>query len=409
MLDIFKGAAVTLAAWVLTFWYLSTPPPDLMFLAALPCVAFLLPLFLPNGRWVFGSAAFTAAITIFAMSTVDGSVGGSLMMGMYILVAIAAPAGIAARYGLRWLRAWHRKHTNAPPLPKQELPPITTKSVVLTGCAGVGVLVAYSVFVMFSAQASAHRIAAGRPYCIQVESGSTYRTLITRLDLLGFYMMSDYRRHSILAVKNGRDLDLYHWSYWANAFKSGAGAWAPVYCEPAMDFLARPRRFRQERESSLSFMLRGYAFSIPEAYAPTASSDRISIFASPGDFAPSGSGRAPHWQHVEITFGRAARLDYWRKEQGVEWQVESLGEEHGLIKERVSSRRASSTDLQLYELDEDAQVKTLITCRGEMASGCTHAFTDGRFSYYFQHSSSELAKWHEMHRKLSATVTSFVD
>jgi hypothetical protein len=321
MLDIFKGAAATLVAWVLTFWYLSTHLPDFALIAALPCVAFALPLILPNARWVFGNGAFTAAIIIFVVSNTDGSVGGALVLANSILVAIAAPVGIGARYAIRALRAWHRKDTNAPPLPKQELPPITTRSVVLTVCAGVGLLVSYSVFVMFSAQASARRIAAGRPYCIQVESGSTYRTLMTRLDLLGFYMMSDYRRHSILVVKNGRELDLYHWSYRKNAFEADAYAGTPIYCEPAMDFLASPRRFRQERKGSLSFMLEGHAFSIPEAYAPTVSSKRIAIFAAPEDFAPSGSGRAPHWQRVEITFGRATGLDVWRKKQGAEWQV----------------------------------------------------------------------------------------
>ncbi len=46
---------------------------------------------------------------------------------------------------------------------------ITWTVTFLTACAIVAFLAPYSVYVMYSAQASA-RIAAGRPYCVQVAS-----------------------------------------------------------------------------------------------------------------------------------------------------------------------------------------------------------------------------------------------
>jgi hypothetical protein len=241
MFDLFKGAAVTLLVWVLTV-SVTRELSGAFFFWGLPLTSFVLPLLLPNGRWLFGGAAFATAIVVLAHADSDRSLGAAI--GLFVLGSACAAMflGIAARYTLRALRAWYRRRTNAPPLPEKTLPPIACRSVMLTVGGGLALLAAYAVFVMYSAGASAEQIAAERPYCIQIASGGRFRSVRSRLELLGFYMMSNGSvRHAVLAVKNGSVLETYHWSYKNNVFAADEYGPQPVHCVVATDFLRHPR------------------------------------------------------------------------------------------------------------------------------------------------------------------------
>lgn len=240
MFDFFKGAAVTLLVWVLTVSVTRELSGALFW--GLPLTSFLLPLLLPNGRWLFGGAAFAIAIVVLAYADSDRSLGAAIALFVFSWACAATFLGIAARYTLRALRAWYRRRTNAPPLPEKTLPPIAPRSVVLTVCGALALLAAYAVFVMHSAGVSAEQIASGRPYCIQIASGDGFRSVRSRLELLGFYMMSNGSvRHAVLAVKNGSVLETYHWSYKNNLFAPDEYGPQPVHCVVAPDFLRQAR------------------------------------------------------------------------------------------------------------------------------------------------------------------------
>jgi hypothetical protein len=161
-----------------------------------------------------------------------------------------------------------------------------------------------------------------------------------------------------------------------------------------------------------NFLLNGYGFSIPDEYTPDVSSNAtIVIRADPPQFTPSGVGsRRTSSNYVSITIGYLGTLKGWRQEPNGDYLVKSLGEEHGLIKERVQAKEFRATDsatFQYYQLEPDGDVKTLVIC-AERATSCTHLFTDGRFSYYFHHLASDLPQWREVQRTLVTQVSGFV-
>ena len=244
MFDLFKGATVTLLVWALTVSVTSgfSRAFSFWFFWGLPLTSFVLPLLLPNGRWLFGGAAFAIAIAVLAYADSDGSLGSALALHILGWACAATFLGIAARYTLRALRAWYRRRTNSPPLPEKTLPPITPRSVVLTVCGALALFATYAVFAMYSAGMSAKQIAAGLPYCIQIASGDRFRSVRSRFELLGFYMMSNGSvRHAVLAVKNGSALETYHWSYKNNVFAPDEYGPQPVHCVLVPDFLRQLR------------------------------------------------------------------------------------------------------------------------------------------------------------------------
>jgi hypothetical protein len=239
MLDIFKGAAITAIRWTLAILWVSNFHAG--FYWVLPSASFVLPLLLPNGRWVLGSAAFCAGAIALLVKSSDGSLVSTLALIMFAWVAIATVLGIAVRFAIRRLRVWYRELTDAPPLPEKQLPPISPRSVALTAGAVVALLAMYSLYVMYSARTSAQQIAAGRPYCVQVASGDNYRSVTGGLDLLGLRMRSGRGlRHAVLAVKNGNVLEMYHWSYFNNRFVQHPYVARPIVCDLIPDFLAHP-------------------------------------------------------------------------------------------------------------------------------------------------------------------------
>src|SRR5262249_40088449 len=160
----------------------------------------------PNGGWLVGCVGLFGVLIGRLTWTADDSLGGLIGLAILKCIALALGVGVVARYLFRDI----------------ELPRITVRGVVLTGCVAIAATATYSVFVMLSAQTSAQQIASGKPYCIQVATrGSDYRTLRSRIDLAGFYMMGDRGvNHAVLAVRESGQLDLYHWSYRLNRFES---------------------------------------------------------------------------------------------------------------------------------------------------------------------------------------------
>jgi hypothetical protein len=399
MLDIHKGAAVTAVVLFLAVWCMRLLTPGLVF-PGLLVIAFLLPILLPNGRWVMGCAAFFAAG--FAISVASASDGLDDLFALLSLfwVCVALVVGVAARYVLR--------------APEPKLPPIALRSMAWTACAAAVALAICSLSVMLSAKASAEEIASGRPYCIQVESSDYgYRSVGSVFDLAGFYMMSNgVPNHAVLVVRDSDKFELHHWSYWKNRFESGVNGEPPIYCEPGPDFLRHPRRLRYAFANRLNFVMRGCRFSIPYSYSPRASSTgpTIAIAAAPMRFGP-GNNYLPREipsNHLSITVGTDANLQFWRKKQSADYRVESLGEENGLIKERIRFRDSKSYEFQYYELQPDGDVKTLVLCFDGDRHQCAHLFSDGKFSYSFHHMPRDLRDWRRIQQALVSTVSGFV-
>lgn len=393
MLDILRGIASAIVAAALAVLCLRGLSATLVTIG-LAAVVILLPLLMPNGRWLIGCVGFFA-ITIGCLAAdTDDSWGGLIGRAILTWVSLALGVGVAARFLFR-----------APPQFDIKLPQISVRSVVLTGCATIVAAAAYSLFVMQSAAASAERVASGRPYCIQVAAKKAgYKTLTNRIDLAGFSMRGRGLNHAVLAVRDSGKLELYHWSYWHNRFDSGAHEDLLVYCEPDPDFLKHPRS-----ADTLRFLFRGYRFSIPRAYVPGVSTSRrtITIAATAPHFSPDQGYRfqTVPLNSVTVTIGTDAMLQSWRMRQSERYEVKGLGEDRGLIKERVGSK---SPQLQYYELEPNGDVKTLVLCFEEAQYQCTHLFSDGRFSYYFQHMPADLRDWRGMQQALVSTVSAFV-
>jgi len=396
MLDILKGvaaAAVALALAVLCLRGLSVT----LVCVGLAVVVFLLPLLMPNGRWLIGCVGlYGATIGLLAPST-DDSWAGIVESGILTCASLALGLGVAARFLFR-----------APPKFDIKLLRISVRCLVLTGCAAIAVAVAYSAFVMQSAKAGAELVAAGRPYCIEVATSTgSYETLRSRIDLAGFYMRGNGANHAVLVVRDSGKLELYHWSYRHNRFESGANIGPLIYCEPDPDFLKHPRSV-----DTLNFLFQGYRFSIPRAYTPgvSASSRTITIAATAPRFRPDHGyrSRTPPINYVTVTIGADAKLQSWRTRQSVRDEVNGLGEDRGLIKERIESMSPQSPRLQYYELEPNGDVKTLVLCFEEAQYQCTHLFSDGRFSYYFFHMPADLRDWRGMQQALVSTVSSFI-
>jgi hypothetical protein len=407
MLDIFKGLVGTAAVLALTIWWGARNRSSDVLVYALPAIAFFLPMpmLMLNGRWLIGCIGVFAAGIVLVVWDVGDSRDAPFVYIALLWIAAGLVLGIATRYLMLGLRTTH------PPEHATSLPPITARSLMLSACAVVAALVAYSLFVMQSAKASAEQIAAGRPYCVQVaKNNGSYRSVRNRLDLAGLYMMNRSAKHSVLIVSDAGKLAFYHWSYRHNGFVTDPYASPPIWCELAADFLEQPRAYREASVKRQSFLLNGYGFSIPNEYAPDVSSNAtIAIHAEPPQFSPSGVGSK--WtssNYVSITIGYLGTLNGWRQKPNDHYLVQSLGEEHGLIKERVQPKqyRGSST-FQYYQLDPDGDVKTLVVCL-ERVTTCTYMLSDGRFSYYFHHLASDLPKWRELQRTLTSKVAGFV-
>jgi hypothetical protein len=420
MLDIFKGIVGTAAVLALALWWGARDRSSDVVAHALPVIAFLLPMLMRNGRWLIGCIGLFAAGIVFVVWDVGDNRNAPFVYLALLWIATGLVLGVTARYLLLALRAylkrksrWAGAGATHRPEATRPLPPITARSLMLSACAVIAALVAYSLFVMQSAKASAERIAAGRPYCMQVaKNNGSYRSARSRLDLAGFYMMSPSAKHSVLIVSDAGKLEFYHWSYRENAFVTDPYASPPIWCELAADFLKQPRAYREASVKTQNFLLHGYGFSIPNEYAPDVSSNTtIAIHADPPQFTPSGVGSK--WtssNYVSITIGYLGALKGWRQEPNDHYLVESLGEEHGLIKERVQSKPYRSSDsptFQYYELEPDGDVKTLVVCM-ERVTSCTYMFTDGRFSYHFHHLASDLPRWRELQRTLASRVSGFV-
>jgi hypothetical protein len=363
----------------------------------LAVVVFLLPLLMPNGRWLIGCVGLYAATIGLLAPTTDDSWGGIIEGGILTCASLALGLGVAARFIFR-----------APPKFDIKLPRISVRSVVLAGCAAIGVAVAYSLFVMQSATAGAERVASGRPYCIEVATNKGgYETLRSQIDLAGFYMRGNGANHAVLVVRDAGKVELYHWSYRHNRFESGAHIGPLIYCQPDPDFLQHPRSV-----DTLNFVFHGYRFSIPRAYAPGASesSPIITIAARAPHFSPDHAYRlrATPTNDVTVTIGADAKLQSWRRRQSARYEVKGLGEDRGLIKERIESMSPKSPRLQYYELEPNGDVKTLVLCFEEAQYQCTHLFSDGRFSYYFFHMPADLRDWRGMQQALVSTMSSFV-
>jgi hypothetical protein len=145
------------------------------------------------------------------------------------------------------------------------------------------------------------------------------------------------------------------------------------------------------------------------AYVPgiPANSRTITIAATAPHFSPDHAYRfqTVPLNSVNITIGADTMLQSWRMTQSEGYEVTGLGEDQGLIKERVGSK---SPQLQYYELGPNGDVKTLVLCFEEAQYECSHLFSDGRFSYYFHHMPADLRNWRGMQQALVSTVSAFV-
>jgi hypothetical protein len=234
---------------------------------------------------------------------------------------------------------------------------------------------------------------------VQVPTNGNYRSVTSRLDLLGFRMMGGgSMRHAVLVVRNGSGLEAYHWSYFNDAFVQDDNVSRPIFCDLIPNFLVRPRGYRQEKEDSLSFQMQGLSLSIPKVYEP--------VVSTTGDIEIE----IPATGRVDINV-RSEGLRYGRRAtQGSGLLVEPLGEEHGLTKERVRDVGLKyRSDLQFYELNSSGKEKTLLICAEAPNAICSHSFNDGKFSYYFNHPASDLPNWQQIQQSLSAMATTFLN
>ena len=215
---------------------------------------------------------------------------------------------------------------------------------MLSACTVVAALVAYSLFVMQSAKASAEQIAAGRPYCMQVaKNEGGYRSVGRRLDLAGFYMMSQSARHSVLIVSDADKLEFYHWSYRHNGFVTDPYASPPIWCELAADFLKQPRAYRQAQVNrrwnvAASYSLYGESIAgVPAGFGELTAVEHQFQVHSGATLLPWLKWNVDVYYVGSLTTGLVS--DYYKLDSQLEWAPTSGLHLRLGIKDALSPRR----------------------------------------------------------------------
>jgi hypothetical protein len=133
------------------------------------------------------------------------------------------------------------------------------KKIVAVGVMVLLGILAYSISTKFAARNSAVRIAASRPFCIQIATQNGYRELSSITQLAGLRMKGRFAlNHAVLIIGDLHQPQLLNWSYRANAFVAGAYGPPPLYCRPRHDYF-RSLEQSAERDDTMLFIAFGEA------------------------------------------------------------------------------------------------------------------------------------------------------
>lgn len=204
-------------------------------------------------------------------------------------------------------------------------------------------ILTYSIATMFAARNSAARIAASRPFCIQVATRNGYRELSSVTQLAGLLMKGrSALNHAVLVIGDLNQPRLLHWSYRADSFVEGAHGPPPLYCRPRNNYFSSLEQSAERDDKMIFIAYGGQEFLIPRSYRPrlTWPSLQILITAKVPGFEPT-DGR--NFQGnlatmVSIYLKSNGMLESWRYRTNDYVRVEPLGRAYGLTKERVWRR-----------------------------------------------------------------------
>ncbi len=264
----------------------------------------------------------------------------------------------------------------------------------------------YSLVVLFSAKNNAVQLAFNEPFCIQVPAKRGYKEVSSVFELAGIHMFSDGpKNHAVLVVGDISSPDLYHWSYWANAFVEGAYGSPPIYCKPQVAFFEKLESSFRDNRDVVTFAFHGYRFSIPSSYDPRPMwplPDGLMLIAKAPAFTPTNGELCDErlCNMVEIRFEISSRLEVWRNVSDGRHLIENLGQTNGLIKQLVWTEEISSPSIQYYLLDDKSKVKTIILCSEKSDIQCLYTFEAAGITYSFHLMPSDIPEWHLIQDRL---------
>lgn len=352
-------------------------------------------------------APFTLAAAETYLSSRDNSVGAAfipiILMALFILAIYGAFLFIIGmqklKSGLRITLMW--------------LIPSTL------GLAGGVVVYSWSQENINHVIASAETIAGNTPYCIQVASANDDKEATFRSDYSGYHMRTQGGPHALLAIGNGNQPEIYHWSYHNKSFIKDSAQYA-IYCKPRAHFAITMLDKPVSEQPSKHFRYAGMTLSIPQKYKSKVigfNYPAITFYSTAPAFenVPDAKDSGAINSHIEVNFIDTNRTDYWLTKDDSSHIVETSGEEYGLKKNTLwyvgsgPREKLRPRYFQYFNVSNDNRVVTVINCSDIVKGQCLHAFRHDGWTYTFHHSPVDLPEWKSMQDKLVKLTHSFIE
>lgn len=287
------------------------------------------------------------------------------------------------------------------------------------GTMAIGATLLWSLQVASKVKAQAALASHGQPHCILAPGAQGLRTVRTMFDVTGFVMQAGRgaQRHAQLALGDVAAPAWHYWSYRNGLFESDAMG-GVLQCELQPQFAEKLAWFvtAQTDDGALRFWLGGGQWAIPNAFHGSAHEKpaNLSFYAQGGDALPLKEGLLENGRingeqylnQVDVTLCTPKKLHVGQVEGGPGVEVESVGIEYGLAKQKVSFGRGLNPAFQFKGYDTTGKENTWVQCDGG-APYCHHAFARGGMVVSFMHPESDLADWTHLQDGLWQRLRSF--
>lgn len=194
--------------------------------------------------------------------------------------------------------------------------------------------------------------------------------------------------------------------------------WGGLACDLQAQFIGKLRWFEktQSEHSDSRFWLGGGQWLIPPTFHGSARTypATLSFYAQGPDFLPlkkelfveGGAKWNPFTELVDVMLCTPKKLHVWHVGFDAWSEVETVGHEYDLVKQRVSGGPGATPTVQLLGYGRAGTATTWVRC-DEGGGECRHAFAREGMVVSFMHSNTELVNWRLVQDALWSRVKSF--
>lgn len=287
------------------------------------------------------------------------------------------------------------------------------------GTVAIGATLVWSLQMAPKVKAQAELASRGQPYCILATGAQGLRAVRSNFDLTGFVMQAGRgaQRHAQLASGGATAPEWRYWSYRKGLFQSEAMG-GVLQCELQPQFAEKLAWFpiAQTGDGALRFWLGGGQWAIPNAFHGSArdkpatlsfyAQGRDAVSLNEGLLRNGGANGDQYAKQVDVTLCTPKKLHVWQVDGDPYVEVESVGIEYGLAKQKASYGHGLNPIFLFKGHGTTGNATTWVQCDGG-AGYCHHAFARAGMVIRFMHPESELADWKLLQDGLWRRVKSF--